>query len=335
MNETLTNRFLKMRHAAVPFFEEAPYYEIAPLQELFYIVRADFKNKTDEECLAVIERGEAILAGLVRRENGPKKIMLWPEGNMPESGEYTDNSSYRYNHDPDYKPYMLEMLLPADVAPRGALVVCAGGDHSEASFHEAYQTCLDMNARGYQCFLLLNRTNHCPYTGQEAGADVARAIRIIRSKAAEYGVNTNQIAYVGFSNGGVTGEACIRYYSGEKKVTDYFPNYQPDELDRFYGCMDVNLCVYGPRWVGESFDFTGVQYPPTFFAVGRCDKALDNLYSTLPSLMEHNVPVEIHTFAGVPHGQAGIRMTGAPAYENFELWVPLADAFMQDIYKNA
>ena len=42
----------------------------------------------------------------------------------------------------------------------------------------------------------------------------------------------------------------------------------------------------------------------------------------------------IHTFAGVPHGMAGDKVfTGRVDYTNFELWIPLADAFMQDVYK--
>ena len=76
-----------------------------------------------------------------------------------------------------------------------------------------------------------------------------------------------------------------------------------------------------------------VAYPPTFYAVGREDFALQNLYQLLPLQIEHGVEVEIHTFAGVPHGQAGNRLVvGKNLYPNFELWLPLADAFMQNVF---
>jgi len=53
------------------------------------------------------------------------------------------------------------------------------------------------------------------------------------------------------------------------------------------------------------------------------------------SLIEHGVPVEIHTFAGVPHGVAGHKITkGFVEYPNFEMWLPLADMFMQDAYNS-
>ena len=114
------------------------------------------------------------------------------------------------------------------------------------------------------------------YTGQECGADAARLIRMIRKNASRYRIKENQVAFAGFSNGGLTGEECIRYYSGNQKVTDHFPGYVPDELDEYRGAPDAFLCVYGPRWEGREIDYTKVVYPPVLFAVGMEDKALDN-----------------------------------------------------------
>lgn len=116
-------------------------------------------------------------------------------------------------------------------------------------------------------------------------------------------------------------------------MADHFPGYTPDALDAFCGAPDAFICVYGPRFAGVSVDYTGVVYPPTFFAVGREDNAMDNLHATYPDLIAHGVPVEVHTFAGTPHGKAGIRIVdGAVNFPNFELWLPLADAFLQDVF---
>ena len=53
----------------------------------------------------------------------------------------------------------------------------------------------------------------------------------------------------------------------------------------------------------------------------------------IEDLISHGVSTEIHTFAGTPHGMAGIKLLdGEVKYPNFEMWLPLADAFMQDIY---
>ncbi len=132
----------------------------------------------------------------------------------------------------------------------------------------------------------------------------------------------------------MTGEACIQYYSGDQKVKDHFPEYVPDELDSYPGNINAFLCIYGPRLKGTSFDYTRVVYPPVFFAVGREDFAMDNFNSVYPDLIEHGVTVEAHTFAGVPHGVAGRGFVdGEVRYPNFQLWLPLADAFMQDVYR--
>ena len=252
---------------------------------------------------------------------------------MPTETEYTDNSGMRYNHEPDFRPYLYEMLLPEDVTPKGAVVICAGGDHGE-SVVKGTQVAKDLNALGYQCFQLLNRTNQNPWTQKEAGVDAARAVRMVRKNAEKYRIHPRKVAFAGFSNGGLTGEGLIQYFSGKQSVKDAFPDYRPDELDELDATPAANLCIYGPRLVGDPFDYENVVYPPTFFAVGREDAAMDNLRYVYPDLKAHGVEVEVHTFAGVPHGMAGDKVfTGRVDYPNFELWIPLADAFMQDVYK--
>ena len=82
---------------------------------------------------------------------------------------------------------------------------------------------------------------------------------MVRAAAGSYGIRENQVAFAGFSNGGLTGEACIRYYSGTQKTTDHFPDYREDDLDRYYGAPDAFLCIYGPRYKGAEFDYTDVE----------------------------------------------------------------------------
>ncbi|MBQ5960765.1 MAG: hypothetical protein IJL53_08925 [Firmicutes bacterium] len=286
-----------------------------------------------EERPAKIEEVHRLLAAVKRKSDAPERIYLWPEGKIPTLTEYTDEKDYRFNHGPSFAPYMFALLIPEDQTPKGAVVVCPGGDHGSCVLSEGYQTCLDLNALGYQCFLLLNRPNHNPWSAQEAGADASRAIRMVRANAAKYRISPDKVAYAGFSNGGLTGDACIQYYSGEQTVKETFPDYELDEYDSYYGAPDAFLCVYGPRFDGAPYDYSRVKYPPTFFAVGREDPAMKNLNYMVPSLLAHDVPVEVHTFAGVPHGQAGIRITGAKPFANFDLWVTLADAFLTDLWK--
>ena len=60
---------------------------------------------------------------------------------------------------------------------------------------------------------------------------------------------------------------------------------------------------------------------------------MNNLEYVVPDLRAHGVSVEVHTYAGVPHGQAGVKYLGTPcAYPNFDTWELLADAFLMDIF---
>lgn len=322
------------QHRSVPYFEDAPCYPVEKLVKLHGMRRRMMEEKDPARQEKLAEEYNAFLDGMEKLPGAPERVYLWPKENMPASGSYLENPDYRYNHDPDFLPYMYEFLLPEDVVPKGAVILCAGGDHGDCVIHEAYQSCLDFNRLGYQCFMLLNRTNMMPYTGQECGADAARLIRMIRKNAEKYRILENRVAFAGFSNGGLTGEECIRYYSGSQKVTDYFPDYVPDELDAYSGAPDAFLCIYGPRFAGKGIDYTNVVYPPVFFAVGMEDTALDNLHWTYRDLLAHGIRAEVHTFTGVPHGQAGVSLFGNNSYPNFELWLLLADAFMQKIYES-
>jgi len=322
-------------HQAVVYFEDAPCYSKEQLLELHQMYRKLAEEKNVEKMEKMIQIFSDMMKKLKPIENAPERIYLWSEGNMPEEGSYIENPGHRYNHDPEFKPYMYAMLVPEEVEPKGAVVVCAGGDHGECNMHEGYQTCLDFNKMGYQCFLLLNRTNHLPYTAKEAGADSARAIQMIRKDAKTYRIDENQVAFAGFSNGGLTAEACIQYFSGTQKIKNHFQNYIPEELDHYYGAPDAVVCIYGPRWKGESFDYTNVVYPPTFFAVGREDAAMENLNLVYSDLIAHHVEVEVHTFSGVPHGQSGVTIYGNNSYPHFQLWLPLADAFIEHVFAKA
>ena len=57
--------------------------------------------------------------------------------------------------------------------------------------------------------------------------------------------------------------------------------------------------------------------------------------SATPATMHRpaqGVPVEVHTFAGHPHGYAGWKIIDGKGNPNFDLWVTHADAFLMDVF---
>ena len=326
--------FAPAEHPAIPIYENAPCYDPQELAEMQRLGVRIMDTDDRDERLSLVKEYEDLRDSIAMLQDHPEPVYLWPECVLPTLTDYQDNSGLRWNHDPDFRPFLYKLLVPDSVTPKGLVIFCAGGDHGYALFHEAYISCLDFVKMGYQTILLANRTNACPWKAVDAAADASRAVRYARKNAERLRIDSNSVAFAGFSNGGVTGESCILYFSGEKRMTDYYPDYLPDELDGYYGSPDAFLCIYGPRYAGADFDYTGVIYPPTFFAVGREDGALDNLNYVYPSLLAQGVPVEIHTFAGTPHGQAGTKiLDGYVKYPNFELWVTLAEYFLMDLFR--
>ena len=327
--------FAPALHKAVPMYENAPCYDTEELAALQRLGAAIMDTEDRSRRLELIRQFEDLRDSIKMLPDHPEPVQLWPDGVLPSITDYTDNTSLRWNHDPGFRPFLYELLVPEDVTPKGLVVFCAGGDHGAAMFHEGYGSCLDFIEMGYQTILVGNRTNACPWKGQDAAADVSRAIRYARANAERLRIDPDKVALAGFSNGGITGENVIQYFSGEKKMTDIYKDYQPDGLDEYCGAPDAFMCVYGPRYEAAPFSWDGVVYPPVFFAIGREDGAIDNFNYVYPDLVAHNVKVEIHTFAGTPHGQAGVKLLdGYYKYPNFQMWVPLADYFLQDAFKD-
>jgi len=326
--------FREEEFMAIPFFENPVDYPVDTLTEM---IRISFKVR---ECDDSAKKNELMNKFISLRKElevlpkGTSPIELWPDGKVPTITDYTDNFDYQYIHDPDFKPNLLEVLLPEGVIPKGAILTVAGGEHGMNTLNECYQICKDFNEYGYQGFILNGRPNRGPWSGTECGADAARAIRYIRSNAKRYGIDEDHIAMAGFSNGGIAIEQCIQYFSGNQKMTDTFNDYEPDGLDNISANVNAQICIYGPRHKGSSFNYEKVVYPPTFYGIGRTDfGAIANVNEVYYDLIKRDIPVEIHTFSGHPHGYAGWKIIDGKGDSNFDLWEPLANHFLNDLWK--
>ena len=317
---------------AIPLYEDPTRYPVEDLIALFRLQQR-MMDTEDPAARGALKRQFSEMRQAIRPlPDAPERVYLWPEGNMPKDTEYRSDPTWEYDHGPDFLPYYLEMLIPAEVTPVGAIVLIAGGCHGAGTIPDCYQIGKEFNALGYQCFILQCRPNGCPWSRYETGADAARCLRILRSRAEKYRIAPNRIAMAGFSNGGVTIDFCIESFSGDQKVSDKFPDYRPDALDALPGGPDAQLSIYGSRHKGTEYDYTGAVYPPTFFAVGRLDPGMENLHALYPELLARGVPVEVHTFAGHPHGYAGWKIIDGVGHPNFDLWVTHADAFLRDLF---
>ena len=106
------------------------------------------------------------------------------------------------NVDGDFQPFLTPYLLPPKSdAPSPAIIICPGGGYWVRVDHEKANVARRFNELGFHCFVLEYRLpKDAPYPAPQL--DALRAIKLIRSRAAEFGVDGNAIAIMGFSAGG-------------------------------------------------------------------------------------------------------------------------------------
>jgi acetyl esterase/lipase len=253
----------------------------------------------------------ALLAGSVVAQD--QTLLLWPNG-APGSEGKTGNESVRVNENAEHilssihKP-TLSVYLPSKSSATGAAIIIApGGGHRELWVdHEGYNVAKWLAAHGVAAFVLkyrLARENGSSYTidGTEL-SDIKRAIRLVRSRAREWGVDPERIGVMGFSAGGeLAAMAATRYDPGKAGDSD------PIEREGSKPAFEALLYPAIPHDMNLSKDT-----PPAFLVCGEDDRpdiaqGLPELYA---SLKRAGVSAELHIFARTGHG-FGLRASNRP-----------------------
>jgi len=274
----------------------------------------------------------AIMLGLLLTAMAPqdisKEIPLWPKGapgsegkTAPEkvitskSGELSISSV----NNPSITPY----IPSADKATGAAIIVAPGGGHKNMAItHEGYNVAAWLQQHGIAAFVLkyrLAKEEGSTYTvdGNEV-PDMQRAIRLVRSRAKEWGIDTARIGVMGFSAGGELAGLCgMRFDNGLANPAD--------AVDKQSSHPAFQVLIYPGN--SSRFEVTP-NSPPVFIACGYNDRPdiaeyMPELYLKYKKL---KIPAELHIYSGVGHG-FGLRPTlkGAAAQ-----WLNELYAWMQD-----
>ena len=140
----------------------------------------------------------------------PKAELLWPDGAPGALGAADED-----------KPSLTPHLVPAGRGTGTAVVVCPGGGYAHLSMDkEGEQVAAWFNSIGVAAFVLKYRLGPRYHHPIELG-DAQRAIRTVRSKAAEYRVDPARIGIMGFSAGGhLASTAGTHYDAGKADAAD-------------------------------------------------------------------------------------------------------------------
>lgn len=240
--------------------------------------------------------------------NAIQVLYLWEEGNAPAQTVYTENTRGYYD-DPDFRPYMTAIPVPAGTTPKGAVVLLAGGAfQARGNYTDTLPTAAHLRALGYQTFIVDYRLR--PYTQQEGALDVARAVRYIRAHADAYGIDPEDIAVMGYSAGGIQAGEFLLHYDEDVSPTTLDPNYTPDALDEVpahASAAGMIYSFYGRLSVAsrDLDDLRAGALPPTFYCYGTEDPFFDQFDMQFDLMQEVGVPVRRIVLEDWPHGFGG------------------------------
>ncbi len=194
-------------------------------------------------------------------------------------------------------PSVTVFTPPEGKANGCAVIVAPGGGFRELVFDaEGKQAAEFLNSIGVTAFALKYRLPNekgSPYTIENVRQDAYRAVRLVRSGAAEFKIDPDRIGILGFSAGG----AVVMMVSFDKGDGD--PN-ATDPIDRVNGRPDFQMMVYPG---GNPPKKIPSDAPPAFLLCANddeygCDKVTIDL---LEKFREAKVPVEAILLARGKH----------------------------------
>ena len=220
--------------------------------------------------------------------------------------------------DDGFRPTLTACLLKTD-EPLGAVIVVPGGGYAGRAEHEKWPIADFFNKAGLHAFVLDYRVS--PHRHPEPLLDAQRAIRMVRSKAAEWKVKPDRIAILGFSAGGhLTASSGVFFEPGKPDASDPIERVssRPDALVLCYPVISSK--DFGHRGSFENLlgkeateeemaklsleDQVREDTPPAFLWSTADDKAVpvENSFQFARSLRMKGIPFEMHIYPKGPHG---------------------------------
>jgi acetyl esterase/lipase len=276
--------------------------------------------------------GMCVLGSPVRAAE-PQVVELWP-GTAPEETGNIGAEMVRMSPKLDHKQVevteqtrlitnvtkpTLTIYRPAKEKDTGtAVLICPGGGYWDLYWQlEGEEVAAWLNSLGATGIILKYRVPRRPdeVKGEPARRplqDAQRAVRLVRSKAAEWGIRPQQIGMVGFSAGGHLAIATATSFDRQ--------TYEPiDDVDKISCRPDFAIGAYSGYLKAKDKDeiAPGLHIPagtpPIFLAHGGADIISPPEHSVLMylALRKAGIPAELHVYATAAH-DFGVRPSDHP-----------------------
>ncbi len=216
----------------------------------------------------------------------------------------------------------IRVYRPARPNGSAMLVMGGGGYFRIEAANESTPTCRWLQQIGVTAFELIYRMPADGWPREAPFADAQRAMRLIRSRAADFGFDAPKLGVIGFSAGG--------HLAGMTAVMPDAPRYQPiDAIDQHSARPAVAGLIYPVLTLRAPYDTTrsvreligahaspelaaewsvethvSPRTPPTFTAQAADDPIapIENSLLMFDALRKAGVPHEMHIFQKGGHG---------------------------------
>ena len=242
----------------------------------------------------------------------PRTFDLWPgtppgeKGKIGEEKAETKDGITRVSN--VTKPTITVHRPSPDKDTGASIVICPGGGYNIlATSHEGDDVARWLNAIGVTGIVLKYRIPRREGTPNgeaplQALMDAQRALGLVRSKAADLGIDPKRIGLLGFSAGGHL--AAWASTNPEKRA------YEPvDDADKVDCRPDFTVLIYpayllkkGNAGLADEIR-AGSQAPPTFLAHAGDDPiTVESSVQYYLALKRAGVPAELHVYSSGGHG---------------------------------
>lgn len=242
----------------------------------------------------------------------PEIQLLWPQGAPDAKGDQ-----------PADRPTLTVFLPEKQKAVQTAVVICPGGGYGGLAVdYEGRDFAQWFNDFGVAGFVLEYRHRGRGYGHPAPLQDAQRAIRMVRTNAAEWNIDPQRIGIMGFSAGGHLASTAGTHFDAGNPAAN-------DPIDRASCRPDFLILCYPVIALGEPYTHAGSQEnllgkdadpelvksmssekqvtretPPTFIIQTDEDTTVpaENSVQFYLALRRAGVPAEMHIYRKGPHG---------------------------------
>ena len=246
---------------------------------------------------------------LIAAERPTEPLRLWT-GPAPESLGSADQDT------PTLTPFWPE----ANQATGAAVIVFPGGGYRNLAAHEGAPFAQWLASQGIAAFVLKYRLTTDGYKVPTTFLDAARALRTVRSHAADWGLDPQRLGVIGSSAGGHLAAMCVTQFDAGQADA-------PDPIERASSRPDLAILCYGfilfdqpnaereerflgPQGTDEQKRLLSPRLnvrrdtPPCFlWQTGEDDKVpAENAFAFATALRAKSIPFDLHIYRDGKHG---------------------------------